>query len=137
MATVYDVDAGKLNEAVAKDLRESVKLKKPEWANFVKTGANKERYPDSDDWWYNRAASMLRKVYVDGPIGVQRLRTVYGSRKRRGHRSKRFYRSGGKIIRTILLEFDGLGFTEKVKEGRKITAKGQSYLDKIASKLKV
>jgi len=39
----------------------------------------------------------------------------------------------------MLQEFDRLGFTEKVTTkgqcGRRITAKGQSYLDKIAGTL--
>jgi small subunit ribosomal protein S19e len=26
------------------------------------------------DWWFVRAASMLRKLYLRGPIGVSRMR---------------------------------------------------------------
>jgi small subunit ribosomal protein S19e len=133
MTTVYEIPPEKMIEIVANDLKNKVKLKMPDWAKFVKTGAHKEKMPQSDDWWWIRAASTLRKVYVNGPVGVQRLRIDYGGKKNRGVKPEEFRKAGGKIIRTILQEFDGLGFTEKVKKGRKITTKGQSYLDKLAS----
>ena len=44
MATVYEVPAGDLIAAAAKDLKENVKFKKPEWADFVKTGSHVESY---------------------------------------------------------------------------------------------
>ncbi|MEA3255729.1 MAG: 30S ribosomal protein S19e [Candidatus Altiarchaeota archaeon] len=135
MATVYEIPADKLINEVACDLKEKVKLKRPEWALFAKTGTHKERQPDDEDWWWVRAASILRKIYLNGPIGVQKLRTVYGDRKNRGARPEEFRRAGGKNIRTILKEFDQLGFTEKVSGGRRITAKGQSYLDKITGNI--
>lgn len=135
MATIYDVIAGTLIEKTALDLKG--KIEKPDWADSVKTGSNKERLPDSEDWYFHRAASVLRKIYVNGPIGVQKLRVAYGSKKDRGRRPERFRKSGGKIIRTILQEFDKMEYTEKVgKTGRIITSKGQSYLDKIASAIK-
>ncbi len=139
MATVYEVSAGDLIEAAAKDLKENVKFKKPDWADYVKTGSHVERMPENPDWWYYRAASVLRKVYVNGPVGVQSLRVAYGSTKNRGVKPQEFRRAGGKNIRAILQEFDSLGYTEKVAVkgpcGRRITSKGQSYLDKMASTL--
>jgi small subunit ribosomal protein S19e len=140
MAIVYDVPAEELIEAVAKDLKEKQKLACPDWAKFVKTGSNAERCPENPDWWWVRAASVLRKVYVDGPIGVSRLRTVYGGRKNKGVKPERFRRAGGKILRTILQELDELSFTKKTDKsqnpplkGRIITKEGQSYLDKVAT----
>jgi small subunit ribosomal protein S19e len=139
MATVYEIPAGDLIEAAAKDLKENVKLKKPAWAEFVKTGTHVERMPENPDWWFHRAASVLRKVYINGPVGVQSLRVAYGSTKNRGVKPEAFRRAGGKNIRVLLQEYDRLGFTEKVVTkgqcGRRVTPKGQSYLDKIASNL--
>ncbi|ODS37232.1 MAG: 30S ribosomal protein S19e [Candidatus Altiarchaeales archaeon WOR_SM1_79] len=140
MATAYDAPADELIEAVAEDLKHNVRLKRPQWARFVKTGVNKDRCPENPDWWWTRAASVLRKVCVNGPVGVSRLKVAYGSRKNRGHKPEKFQKGAGKIIRSILQEFDDLGFTEKVagkdrKCGRKITPKGQSYLDKIAGRM--
>jgi small subunit ribosomal protein S19e len=139
MTTVYEVSAGDLIPAAAKDLKENVKLKKPQWADYVKTGAHAERMPEDPDWWYHRAASVLRKVYMNGPVGVQSLRVAYGTAESRGVKPHRFRKAGGKNVRVILQEFDKLGFTEKVlvkgQCGRRVTAKGQSYLDKIAGNL--
>ena len=138
MTSVYDVPPGKLVQAVALDLKDNVKLERPEWSFFVKTGAGRERAPDSEDWWWVRAAALLRKTYVDGPVGVQRLRVIYGGRENKGRKPEKFRRSGGKIIRTLLQELDKLGYTEKVgKEGRRVTSKGKSYLDRIASTVAV
>ena len=133
MTTVYEIPQEKMIEIVADDLKNKVKFKMPDWANFVKTGAHKEKMPQGDDWWWIRSASILRKIYINGPVGVQRLRTAYGGKKNRGVKPEKFYRAGGKIIRSILQEFDKIGFTEKVSNGRKITPKGQSYLDKLAT----
>ncbi|RLI92865.1 MAG: 30S ribosomal protein S19e [Candidatus Altiarchaeales archaeon] len=135
MTTVYEIPPDKMIEIVANDLKNNVKLKMPEWAKFVKTGAHRERMPQNDDWWWIRSASILRKIYINGPVGVQRLRTAYGGKKNRGVKPEKFYRAGGKIIRSILQEFDRIGFTEKVNNGRKITPKGQSYLDKLATEI--
>jgi len=140
MATVYDVSAPDLIEAAAKDLKEKQKFTRPEWTKFVKTGVHAERCPENPDWWWIRAASVLRKIYINGPVGVSRLRTVYGGRKNRGSKPEKFRRGAGKIIRTILQEFDELNFTKKavktqtqLAKGRAITKEGQSYLDKIAT----
>jgi small subunit ribosomal protein S19e len=139
MATVYEVSAGDLIPAAAKDLKENVKLKKPLWAEYVKTGSHADKMPEDPDWWFHRAASVLRKVYINGPVGVQSLRVAYGSTKNRGVKPQAFTKAGGKNVRVILQEFDKLGFTEKVitkgQCGRRVTSKGQSYLDKIAGNL--
>jgi small subunit ribosomal protein S19e len=139
MTTVYEIPAGDLIEAAAKDLKEKALLKKPDWAEYVKTGSHVERIPENPDWWYHRAASVLRKVYINGPVGVQSLRVAYGSTKNRGVKPEAFRKAGGKNVRVILQDFDKLGFTEKVVTkgqcGRRVTAKGQSYLDKIATNL--
>ncbi len=131
MATAYEVEAGRLIEKVAEDLKS--KIKKPQWADYVKTGTHKERRPDDEDWWWFRAASILRHVYMKGPVGVQRLRKLYGGRKNKGVRPEKFHKGSGKIIRAILQDFDKLGYTEKVAGGRIVTSKGHSYLDKISS----
>ncbi len=64
MTTVYDVPAAALIKEAAKELKKSKKATPPDWAEFVKLGANVERVPDNEDWWYVRGASLLRKLYV-------------------------------------------------------------------------
>ncbi|WP_456366786.1 30S ribosomal protein S19e [Thermococcus sp.] len=137
MATVYDVPGDLLVERTAKALKGIEEVKPPEWAAFVKTGRHKERIPEQEDWWYHRVASVFRKVYVDGPVGIERLRTWYGGRKNRGHAPEHFYKAGGSIIRKALQQLEQAGFVKKIPgEGRVVTPKGQTFLDRIATELK-
>src|SRR2546427_11257135 len=72
---------------LAKHLKESVSdITPPPWTEFAKTGAHKERPPQNPDWWYFRCASLLRKMYLRGPVGVSRLRAQYGGRVSHGNR---------------------------------------------------
>ena len=135
MVTVYDVPADKLIQKTAEKLKE-MDIEVPEWADFVKTGVSRERRPEQDDWWYIRCASILRKIYIYGPVGVSRLRTAYGGRKNRGHEPEHFYKGSGNIIRKALQELEKLGLVEKTPEGRVVTSKGRSFLDNIAKEVR-
>lgn len=85
-----------------------------------------------------QVASIFRKIYIDGPVGIERLRTWYGGRKNRGHAPEHFYKAGGSIIRKALQQLEAAGFVQKVPgEGRIVTPQGgQSFLDRIATELK-
>lgn len=136
MATVFDVPAEMLIERVAEKLKEMDEFKPPSWANYVKTGVHKERSPERTDWWFVRVAAIFRKVYVNGPVGIERLRTAYGGRKNRGVKPEKFRKGSGSIIRKALQQLEKAGFVEKTKDGRVVTPKGRSFLDKIAGEIK-
>lgn len=137
--TIYDVDGTELVEEAAKELQKIEVIKPTEWASFVKTGANKERPPARQDWWYVRAASVLRKVRLKGPIGVSKLRTLYGGIKNRGYAPERFRKGSGSIIRKILQQLEKAELIKKDKKGlhkgRVITPKGIKLMDNVAKKL--
>ncbi len=139
MVSIYNVDPSALIERVSEELKKSDMVQPPEWAQFVKTGPSKTRPPASDDWWYVRAASVLRAVYKEGPIGVAKLRTRYGSKQDRGLAPERFRPASGNILRTILQQLEKEGYLmqgkDKNAQGRHITPKGQSLLEKCASAL--
>ena len=134
MATIYDTNVQELLDKVAEALKE--KIKAPEWSIFVKTGMSRERPPENKDWWYIRAASILRKVYLRGPIGTNKLRAKYSGRKNRGYKPEKMYIGSGKIIRVILQQLEKAEFIKQgakgVHKGRMITPKGKSFLDKLA-----
>jgi len=136
---MYDIDTNELIKSVADALKKTENVKMPDWAQFVKTGQAKDRTPVETDWWFARAAAILRAVSIKGPIGVNKLRIKFGSKKDRGHKPEQFRLASGKILRLILQQLDKEGLTkyeEKgVHKGRLITPKGQSLLDK-AIKLK-
>ena len=137
---VYELNAQEYNLKLAEALKKVEEFKEPEWAKFVKSGAAKERPIDDEDFWYKRAASILRNIYKTGSVGVQRLRTKYGSKKNRGFKPEAFKKGSGKIIRIILQQADKAGFTEiqkpvrgvkSKKPGRILTDKGKSFLENI------
>jgi len=135
MANIRIVEPGKYNKILADALSKMPEFKKPEWVDFVKTGTNKQRPTSDEGFWHNRAASILRQIYIKGTVGVQRLRTRYGGRKDRGVKPAMFVKGGGKIIRVILQQSDLAGFTEKVKSkvsGRQLTKKGKDFLEGLA-----
>ena len=140
MNPVYELDAQEYNEKLAEALKKIPEFKAPEWAYFIKSGVAKERPIDDPDFWHKRAASILRQIYKKEIVGVNRLRTKYGSRKNRGYAPEKFRKGSGKIIRTILRQSDKAGFTEiaeKVKgvrdrkPGRKLTKHGKDFLEGI------
>ncbi len=137
---VYDKEPYILIKKTAEELKKNKLVEMPEWAKFVKTGHHKERHPIEKDWWYIRAASVLRKLYINSkPIGVNRLRKVYGGKKNRGYKPERFYKASGKIIRVILQQLEKsklIKQTEKgVHKGRVISPEGQKFLNKIAKEV--
>ena len=140
MNPVYDLDSQEYNLKLAEALKKVPEFKMPEWAEFVKSGPAKERPIDDPDFWFKRAASILRQIYKKKIVGVNRLRTKYGSKKNRGMRPEEFRKAGGKIIRTILQQADKAGFTEIAKDikdvrskkpGRQLTKKGKDFLETI------
>lgn len=135
MKDVRSIEAGKFNKFLAEALKEIEEFKKPEWVDFVKTSVHKVRPTQDADFWYKRAASILRQIYIRGIVGVGRLRTRYGGRKKRGSKPSEFRKSGGKVIRTILQQAEAVGLIEKVKDrkaGRKLTSKGKTFLEDLA-----
>lgn len=132
--TVYDIKADEYNLKLAKELEKIPEFSKPEWVDFVKTSVARARPPFEADFYYRRAASILRQIYLKGVVGVGRLRTRYGGRKKRGVRPEEFRKGSGKIIRVILQQAEKAGFLEKSigkKKGRILTSKGKEFLESI------
>jgi small subunit ribosomal protein S19e len=132
---IYDVPAAELIKEVAKDLKQRVKA--PEWTRFVKTGSHVERAPTNPDWFFVRNASILYRIFREGPLGTGSLRTYYGGRKNRGKAPERKRKAGGKVIRVCLQTLENDGLIKKDKKGRAITGKGMKYLNAKAKEVKV
>ncbi len=138
--SIYELSAQEYNLKLADALKKLPEFKEPEWVQFVKSGVAKERPIEDPDFWYKRTASILRQIYKNNIVGVNRLRTKYGGRKNRGMRPEQFRKSSGKIIRTILQQADKAGLTEiakiikgikSKKPGRQLTQNGKKFLEEI------
>jgi small subunit ribosomal protein S19e len=130
-----EIEPGMFLGKLSENLKSVPEIVMPKWAEYVKTGSSRMRPPEAEDWWHARSASILRQAYIRGVVGVSKLKTKYGSAKKRGVKPKKFKKSSGKIIRTILQQSEKAGLVEKVKSkksGRRLTKKGKELLEKIA-----
>ncbi|AGI85536.1 SSU ribosomal protein S19e [Candidatus Methanomethylophilus alvi Mx1201] len=137
MVTVYDVPAEKLILKVSEKLKENDKIVPPEWAEFAKTGIHTERAPVQQDWWYTRAASIMRKLYVKGPMGTSKLAGEYGGFNDRGCKPNKAVKGSRNIVRKCLIQLQDAGLLEATqdKQGRKISPAGQKLLDNSAKEV--
>jgi small subunit ribosomal protein S19e len=134
MANVLDVDASEFIQRASEKLKGS-NVPKPSYMDYVKSGAGKERIPASPDFWYVRCASILRQVYLNGPLGVSALRTRYGNRKRHVVHRHHHMKAGGSIIKDAFDALEKLGYVKKTSKGRIITPQGKSFADKVSNEI--
>jgi len=130
---VRDVAARPFIEAYAEHLKNSDKFELPVWSDTIKTACFKELAPYGEDWYYIRAASIARKVYLRPGVGVGMLQKWYGGTYRRGARTEHFRKASAGIIRSVLIQLEEMKVIEKSENGgRQISTVGQQDLDRIA-----
>ena len=131
--SIWTVEPSKLIHSIAEKLKEYPEIAPPEGSKFWKTAFFKEMAPVEEDFWYIRCASLLRKINKFKEIGVNRLRTKYGGRNRRGSRLNHSAKASGKIIRVALQQLEKAKLIEVTeKNGRKIAKEGHSLLERTA-----
>jgi small subunit ribosomal protein S19e len=135
MTTVYDVPADHIIRRAAEELKKRKEIVPPAWAAFAKTGVHKEMPPEDPDWWFTRAAAVLRRVYVDGPLGVERMRSFYGGNKNRGSRPNKFRKGSGSVLRKALQQLEAAGFIIHDKTGRRVSPEGMKFLDNLSQEV--
>ncbi|KAI9801873.1 MAG: 40S ribosomal protein S19 [Piccolia ochrophora] len=132
--SVRDVEADKFIQTYAAFLKRQGKLPIPGWVDTVKTSHSKELPPQSPDWFYVRAASIARHLYLRKTVGVGRLRKVHGSQKNRGSRPSHHVDASGAVDRKALQALEKIGVVEQDEDrgGRCISQGGRRDLDRIA-----
>ncbi len=137
MPTPYNIPQALFIQRLATYIKENVdEVQPPLWAFAVKTSPHTSRQPEDPDWWFTRAASILRKIYLHGPIGMEHLRADYGGRK--GARvSREHVRKGGSSnIRKIVQQLEAAKLVEPAKtKGRVISREGRGVLDRLAGEI--
>jgi len=138
LSTPYDVPAPIFIDTLAQHLKNNVdEIVPPPWSAFVKTGAHVERRPQNPDWWFTRCSSLLRKIYMKGPIGVTHLRAQYGGRKDGGAKPEHVRMGGGAIIRKAIQQLETAGLVESSgNKGRVLTKEGRQLLDSLSTEIK-
>jgi small subunit ribosomal protein S19e len=137
LTTPYDVPVTQFIEKLAKYLKENIEeVQPPSWASFAKTGTHVEKQPQNPDWWYTRSASILRKVYVHGPLGLEKLRAQYGGRKDFGVKPEHAVKASGNIIRKSLKQLESAGLVQTIaSKGRSMSPKGRKLVKEVAEDL--
>ena len=135
--SIYVVEVSDLIKMIAEKLKEYPEIQPPEGSEFWKTAFYKELAPiDHENFWYIRAASLLRKINKFGPIGVNKLRKKYGGRNRRGPGRNHSAKGAGKIIRVALQQLEAANLL-KISEraGRILSPEGISLLESTSYKI--
>ncbi len=117
---------------LVEEIKKQKTILAPEWATFVKTGANKQRPPTQTDWWHIRASSVLKKVNKFGPVGTNALAKQYGGRRNRGHKPDRKVSASRNIVRKCLQQLEAAGLIKQQsipKAGKVVTAEGKALLN--------
>ena len=82
------------------------------------------------------ADSLLRKIYIHGPIGVSQLESDYGGRKEIGYYVGHHRDAGGSAIRKAIQQLEAAGLVAKHgRKGRILTGKGVSLLDRQSTEI--
>lgn len=134
MAKVFDIPAEMLVERLATQLREDG-VSEPEWTAFVKTGAHADRPPHRRDWWYVRCASIMRKIYMHGPVGINGLRKEYGGGRPSGYGAAHHRLAGGAIVRNAVHSLESLGLLTQAQGGRVVTSAGMKKMDALSTQI--
>ncbi|XP_043837480.1 40S ribosomal protein S19-like [Dromiciops gliroides] len=134
--TVKDVNQQEFVRALAAFLKKSGKLKVPEWVDTVKLAKHKELAPYDKNWFYTRAASTPRHLYLRVGAGVGSMTKIYGGRQRNGVMPSHFSRGSESVARRVLQALEGLKMVEKDQDGgQKLIPLGQRDLDRIAGQV--
>jgi small subunit ribosomal protein S19e len=134
MPTVQDVPSDLLIRKLSEHLLRIPQVSPPAWANYARTGSHTERPPYERDWWYTRVASILRKVYLHGPIGLSELESEYGGKKALGYALAHHRDGGSSNIRQALHQLEAAGLvTKQPAKGRVVSNKGRSLLDRLSN----
>lgn len=133
MPHTRDLPASVLLPRLAGELRTRQAVAPPSWATFVKTGVHKQRAPTQTDWWYLRSASVLRKIYLRGHVGVARLSADYGGKRDRGSAPYHARTGSRAVLREIVQQLERSGLVQPYKSmGRRVSPEGQKLLDALS-----
>ena len=136
--------------ALAAFFKEKNVIKLPKYSAMVKSSKANDCEPICPDYFYYKAAAICRKLYLTKSknLGVGSLRSMFSKKQRRGSQPPKTFKSGGKIIRDIVIQLKAAKYVENFgakkdennestdnNYGLFLTKTGRSELDKIASGL--
>ncbi|XP_054349495.1 small ribosomal subunit protein eS19-like [Pongo pygmaeus] len=129
--TLKDVDQQEFVRALAAFLKKSGQLKVPKWV-----AKHKELALCDENWFYTRAASTARHLYLRGGAGVGSMTKIDGGHQRNGVMPSHFSRGSKSVAHQVLQALEGLKMVEKGQDGgHKLTPQGQRDVDRITGEV--
>merc|ERR1711988_463739 len=123
--TLKDVPCNDFIQAYADFLKKSNKITPPAWVDLVKTGHYHELSPYDEDWFYVRAAAIVRKLYVRPQLGVGRLADIFGGKERNGSARKHHAHDSKSVIRACMKSLEKAGILMRLNDKR-----NRNYVDR-------
>ena len=140
MENIFTVKPATLNTALAEYIKNTSKVVEPANVDLIKTGSFKQRFPSDQDWYFKRAASILRKLVLSeikgSKIGVRSIAKLYGGSLNRGSKPSVKVDGSKGIIRKIIKDFENVGWVEIVDGQRIISEKAKEEILKLIEKIK-
>mmetsp|Transcript_32179 Transcript_32179/g.44115 ORF Transcript_32179/g.44115 Transcript_32179/m.44115 type:complete len:162 (+) Transcript_32179:49-534(+) len=132
---IKDVEASLWIKAFADHLKAQGQLDIPDFVDYAKTGTSRILPPQDPDWFYVKAAAILRRVYIRPFTGIGGLRKVFGNTWGQS-RPLHFRKASGGVIRHVLHSLEKLKLLAKSDDGgRVITKNARQDCDRIAMKV--
>jgi len=79
---------------------------------------------------------VLRKIYVKGHVGIERLSSEYGGKRDRGSAPYHAYNGSRAVLREIVHQLEKAGLVQPYKtKGRRVSAEGQKLLDSLSREI--
>ena len=118
LITVKDVPASEFITAYAEHLKKTQKVLPMKNSHFIKTGHYKKVSPYNEDWFYMRAATLARMVYLRPEIGISTLRNVFGGRENNGNANYHHALASGKVLRYALQQLEDANVLMRLNDQR-------------------
>jgi small subunit ribosomal protein S19e len=139
---IFEVCPHALNRVLAEHIKTSEILTIPKEVDIIKTGHGKEMPPADSDWYYKRAASIIRKLCINTigeykwGVGIPTFASRYGCRKNRGSRPSKMVNGATGHVRKIMHDFERCNWVIKVEKGRKLTEEALNVIGQLIEKVK-
>jgi small subunit ribosomal protein S19e len=127
---------------LAKHLEEDKNMSPPMEADYIKTSHARERPPVETNWYYTRAASILRKLYMEEVKhpkraekgkGVTWFAKAYGTSKNNGHKPSHRVEAARGLLRRALQSLESMDYVARTSLGaRRLSNTGVAELEAIA-----
>lgn len=135
MSEVKSIPSDEFVLKLAAALKNKGTIKTQKWHDYVKTGCSRLYTPANQDWFYIRAAAMLRRLNSRDAAGTGAFRRVFGNVHMSTSTPHHFTKSSGGLIRNILKQLEAAKFVEKTDKGRRLSKKGQQFLNDFAKSI--